>query len=821
MRRPNRIPLSAPLAAALLAALLGGCGGGSPTETLPNLSGSETSSYTGPPPATEDVQAFKLNVWDNLSATNRCGGCHGGGGQAPTDFVDLEDVNAAYTAANSIVDLRSPSESLMVTKVGNGHNCWTDSPSACADIIATYISRWAEASGGVSARSIELTEPPEETLDGSRQLPADSGLFASTVHPLLKDHCAGCHTESATVPQAPYFAEADADRAYEQVKSKIDLDTPENSRLHVRLASEFHNCWSDCSADAAAMLAQIQAMADQVTPTEVDPTLVTSKPLSFVNGIVASGGNRHEANQIALWEFKTGSGSTAYDTSGIEPAIDLTLSGDYSWVGAYGISFVDGKAQGSTTASSKLHDLIRATGEYSIEAWVTPANVTQEGPARIISYSAGTTARNFTLGQTLYNYDFMNRSSVTDGNGEPMLSTADDDEDLQATLQHVVATYDPINGRRIYVNGVFTGDTDPEGGGDLNDWDDSFAFMLGNEAGNDRPWAGTLRLVAIHNRALSEAQIRQNLEAGVGKKLYMLFGISHLIDVPKAYILFEVSQFDDYSYLFYRPTFVTLEPGASIGSIPLKGIRIGINGKEAEAGQAFVNIDTTLSDAAYGDNGQVLSELGSIIAVDRGPDSDKFFLTFERLGSHAKDYSDPGTYSAPTPTDLPAAPDIGLRLFDEINLTMSELTGVAATESGVAATYATIRQQLPSLENMDGFLSAHQMAIAQLAMEYCNALLDDAALRAAFFPGFDFSQSQDVAFDTQAELDLVTGPLTSRFLGENLATQPAPTDVAGELETLIASLAATCTDDCGSARTLKVVKGACAATLGSAVMLLQ
>ena len=34
-------------------------------------------------------------------------------------------------------------------------------------------------------------------------------------------------------------------------------------------------------------------------------------------------------------------------------------------------------------------------------------------------------------------------------------ATADADEDLQATLQHVVATYDPVNGRRIYVNGVF------------------------------------------------------------------------------------------------------------------------------------------------------------------------------------------------------------------------------------------------------------------------------------------------------------------------------------------------------------------------------
>ena len=98
------------------------------------------------------------------------------------------------------------------------------------------------------------------------------------------------------------------------------------------------------------------------------------------------------------------------------------MSGTYSWVGGWGIDFTNGKAQGSTTASKKLHDLIKSTGEYSIEAWVAPGNVTQDGPARIISYAGGTSSRNFMLGQTLYQYDFLNRTSETDQNGEPRLS---------------------------------------------------------------------------------------------------------------------------------------------------------------------------------------------------------------------------------------------------------------------------------------------------------------------------------------------------------------------------------------------------------------
>jgi len=36
-------------------------------------SGGTPAAYSGPPPATADVQSFKINVWDNLKATNRCG----------------------------------------------------------------------------------------------------------------------------------------------------------------------------------------------------------------------------------------------------------------------------------------------------------------------------------------------------------------------------------------------------------------------------------------------------------------------------------------------------------------------------------------------------------------------------------------------------------------------------------------------------------------------------------------------------------------------------------------------------------------------------
>ncbi|MDG9667973.1 LamG domain-containing protein [Hahella sp. CR1] len=807
---------------AAISILLSGCGGnsGASNENLPNTTRpGQGSTYTGPAPATDDVQQFKLSLWDKLSPTNRCGGCHTTGGQSPM-FVHKDDINIAYSEANRVVNLSDPSQSRMVSKVREGHNCWESSVDFCANIITKYISDWA---GGVSGdtKTIDLIAPADKEPGQTKNFPSDSGLFSSTVYPLLTTNCAGCHRESAAIPQSPYFASADVDAAYAAAKSKMDLGTPANSRFVVRLRDEFHNCWSgSCASDAAKMLEAVETFSGSIDPDQVDPDLVASKALNLTDGLAANSGGRYEQNVIALYEFKTGQGVTAYDTSGIEPTLNLTLSNDVEWVGGWGIKLSGGKAQGSTTNSKKLHDLITATGEYSIEAWVAPGNVTQEGPARIVSYSAGVNARNFTLGQVQYSYSLLNRTSETDQNGEPALVTDDGDQDLQATLQHVVATYSPANGRRIYVNGKFTGDEDMTTAGNLNDWDDTFAFVLGNEASNNRPWDGTIRMVAIHNRALTETQISQNFEAGVGQKFYLLFGTSHLIDVPQSYVVFEVSQFDSYSYLFNAPFFISLDPNAEPSSIPVKGMRLGMNGREVTVGQAYKNMDITLNETSYTPgSGQVMSDRGTIIALEKGPEEDEFFLTFELLGSNSHVFLE----AEPTPPGAPAdgdpVPEIGLRNFDEINATMSAITGVNASDPGVKSTFETVKQQLPTVENINTFLASHQMGVTQLAIQYCDALVEDNTLRSAFFPGFDFNASASSAF-SGAGRDLIIDPLLDKGMGVNLASQPDSADVRAELNQLIDKLVA-CGGGCSADRTETIVKASCAAVLGSAAMLVQ
>jgi len=650
---------------AIAASILVACGGGAGTERLPPTGVTPPSTYTGPAPQTVDIQNFMNALWTNVrnGGVANCSACHGNT-QSPL-FARDDDVNLAWAAADQLVDRTDPGLSTIVQKMAEGHNCWLGSNQAaiqaCATTMQTWVENWVSGTASGGTKTIQLVAPPLKDVGQSRNFPADSTGFAATVYPLVTEYCVGCHSSSSATQQSPFFADEDVETAYQAVKTKINLDSPESSRLVLRLRDEFHNCWDNCTSNAQEMEDAIAAYAATIDVTSVDQALVISRALTMYDGTVASGGSRYEAGQIALWEFKEGSGTTAFDTSGVQPAINLTLSGDIAWVGGWGINIRSGRAQGSTTASRKLHDLITATGQYSIEAWAAPANVNQE-EARIVTYSAGSTLRNFTMGQTLYSYDFFNRSSTSDANGS-LLQTLDDDEDAQATLQHVVMTYDPVAGRRIYVNGVYTEDPDTAMGGTLGDWDDTFALVLGNEPSGDRQWQGVLRLAAVHNRALTPEQVQQNYDAGVGEKFFLLFDVSTHSGAAGSYVLFEVSQFDSYSYLFNRPTFVSLDPDWTPSTpIPVRGLRIGANGVVLPISQAYRNLDTAVSVAnGYSAaTGQVLSGLGTVIPLEKGPDQDEFFLTFEVFGNSTNVVTEPAPLTPPPPADGDPVSDIGV-----------------------------------------------------------------------------------------------------------------------------------------------------------------
>jgi hypothetical protein len=244
----------------------------------------------------------------------------------------------------------------------------------------------------------------------------------------------------------------------------------------------------------------------------------------------------------------------------------------------------------------------------------------------------------------------------------------------------------------------------------------------------------------------------------------------------------------------------------------------------------------------------VISNIGTVIPLEGGADVDEFFLTFEVLGGDSTPPPPaPGPVTIPDiPDPLPAS-DIGVRTFDEINATMASITGV--DEQVVQTEYDVLRRQFPADEALESFLSAHQMAIAQLAIAYCSALVDDSVLRADFFFGSNkaasdifFADEVVTAFTTDNKNTIVNA-LYDRIAGippvvggADLLTAPSFADIEAELigpnpdlnipdpDNLFDRLAGTCVMGdlgCQADRTRTVVKSMCAATLGSAAMLVQ
>jgi hypothetical protein len=833
-------------AALVLVTAVTACSSGSngpSTSVLQQTSNTSTANaYTGPAASTADVTAFQINLWQNIRVQNRCGGCHHEGGQSPM-FARSDDVNLAYQAVLPLINLSNPSQSTMVLKVGGGHNCWVADPNACAQTLLTWINNWL-GGGSASATSITLVAPPIQSVGGSKTFPLNDSTGFQTYlwTPILTKYCVNCHTPTSATAQAPYFAQSDPAQAYLAAQAKINLNSPEKSRFYERLSEDLHHCWAttlggppDCPGSAAIMLTALQAYAGSIASTNIDPTLVVSKALSLTQGTIAAGGARYEANIVAKYMFETGTGNIAYDTSGVSPSADLTLNSGVTWAGGWGLTFAPGgKAQASTSSSQKIAMLAQGTGEFSFEAWVNPNDVAQK-EAYIMTYSGSDKTRNATLAQSTQSYEGRTRSSTTDTNGTPPLINATAENVAQAALQHVVLTYDSVNGQQLYVNGVLTPDKDPAGGGSLASWDSTFALALGSEVTGKEGWGGTIKFAAVHSRALTATQVLENFNAGVGQKYFLLFDVSALSGIPQTYIEIQASQNDTYSYLFTNPTFVSLDPKAAPSGIVISGMRFGVNGVIPTAGQSYATLSTTVGPPSYtAAGGQVLSTVGAIVPVDQGPATDMFFLSFDQFGSFSHTFVEP-TYTATaaqacTTTYPPPAgtvscpPDLGIATFERVYHTMSGITGVPFTNTAVTTVYQAVQQSMPSAPSIAAFLPSHQTAISQMAGVYCAQLVGTSSTFTTFFAGSGFatlnsslSANAGTYFNaSQANIDSVVNPLVNAIVGPTAYPQAAA-GMKTELKALLLRIPTLNSSETVSAATI----AACTAALGSAAVTVQ
>lgn len=637
---------------------------------------------------------------------------------------------------------------------------------------------------------------PVDPVDPGNGAANEQALFAATLHPVITNPtytCGICH--NGTNIQAIPFAVADVAASYAVTDPLKNLAVPTQSSIYQRPLTN-HNCGAMCADIAADVLQAINAWAAQSTAGGNNGgnngNVLASATTNFSQAVEGSI-PRADANMITLFAFGEGVGNTTTGTSNVGAGMTLNLEGT-EWVAEGGLRNVDGKAQASLADSQKLFNLLSGGNQFSVEAWIIPENLTQTGPARIVSYSIDTGRRNFTMGQQVDQYDSRVQTINSGPNGSnPAART----EDIVTTeLTHVVMTYDNMSGgRKIYVNGQLAVEEAIQG--DMLNWQDDNLFILGNEATNNRLWKGVFKMVAIHNVALNGAQVVQNFDAGAGAITSLRFDVASILGAP-GYIEMQAYEADPFAYVFARPKLVT-----DVTGVQVKNIRVAVNNNVPLAAQAFRRVDTMVMQS-----GQEISPLGALIPSDQGVNVDQFSLQFEVLGGQTGSAETAALPTPPVPpVDVPE-PDVGVRTFSQVHDTMAALTGISQNDNDIRTRYTDLRDQLPPTSDALGFGSAQQIAIQRLATTYCGEVVGNNNNNRCR----TFFADNNCAI-AAGEKEAIAGTVYDKIIGNNIVNQPERT---ASIAALVGVMdAENCANGCTGAEGRQVLQAVCTAALAS------
>lgn len=175
------------------------------------------------------------------------------------------------------------------------------------------------------------------------------------------------------------------------------------------------------------------------------------------------------------------------------------------------------------------------------------------------------------------------------------------------------------------------------------------------------------------------------------------------------------------------------------------------------------------------------------------------------------------------PMNVPVPPEsdmaviqVGVKNFEQINMTMSLLTGVPTTDANILTVFNDITIQLPSDNSVKSFLPSMQVAITKLAAEYCDRAVETDAYRKVIWTTIDFNQSPSQTLTPTNKISLINQSV-DRFFGpiDASAMNSAKSELLALYDTLINGESLT-----SNLTTKKVVKGICVASLSSAYVTL-
>jgi len=171
---------------------------------------------------------------------------------------------------------------------------------------------------------------------------------------------------------------------------------------------------------------------------------------------------RQTGDLVALYSFSEDTGDTLNDLSEMgDPLFLIGRNVEWSKSGR-GVMINGGNFLRSTLPARKIVRRVSRTAQMTIEVWLQTENLTQTGPARIVSLSCNPDERDFTLGQSREDIHFRVRTPLTGLNGSLICLKAKSVlKDHEA--HHIAATFNRgverlvIDGRP---RGIVRGDID-------------------------------------------------------------------------------------------------------------------------------------------------------------------------------------------------------------------------------------------------------------------------------------------------------------------------------------------------------------------------
>ncbi len=226
--------------------------------------------------------------------------------------------------------------------------------------------------------------------------------------------------------------------------------------------------------------------------------------------VTCVGTPRVTANLQVRYDFNEGSGSTVNDTSGVGTPLNLTIANpaNVTWLpGAGALSIDTSTVLASAGAASKVIDAVRISNSITVEAWIAAGNLTQNGPARIVSIENDTnTQRNLIFGQAGNRFETLVRTT----SGSRMLQSPANSVTLNKV--HLVYTRNSTGQAVMYIDGTQVASQTATG--NFSTWFITFRLALANKPDGSEPWLGDLYLVALYSRDLTSAEVMQNFMAG-------------------------------------------------------------------------------------------------------------------------------------------------------------------------------------------------------------------------------------------------------------------------------------------------------------------